>query len=161
MNLKSHLLNIKYIAIHKYWVFRAGLIFKVPLWRLIKHDWTKLTCAEFPAYSAFFYNKTYKKLTIEESKGINKAFQTAFRHHWEHNDHHWEYWGALGYPVEMPENALREMVADWAGAGRAIKGKWEFADWYEDQKKLGKMQLHPATRTRVEELIEHNKDKFK
>jgi hypothetical protein len=54
-------------------------------------------------------------------------------------------------PLEMPECYVREMVADWCGAGRAITGKWEVAEWYT--KTRAHIILHPATRVRVEELI--------
>ena len=41
------------------------------------------------------------------------------------------------YPIPMPEKYAREMVADWAGAGRAITGKWETLEWYEkNQEKI-------------------------
>lgn len=45
----------------------------------------------------------------------------------------------------------REMIADWMGAGRAITGKWEVAEWYE--KNQNKIQLHPETRRFVENII--------
>ncbi len=53
--------------------------------------------------------------------------------------------------MRMPEDAVREMVADWAGADRAITGKWEVAQWYARNKDT--MQLHPDTRLRVEDLL--------
>ena len=51
----------------------------------------------------------------------------------------------------MPDDLVREMVADWMGAGRAITGRWEVAEWYEANK--GKMHLHPGTRALVESLV--------
>lgn len=53
--------------------------------------------------------------------------------------------------LPMPEPLIREMVADWMGAGRAIAGKWEAAAWY--RKNRDNMVLHPATRARVEALL--------
>lgn len=53
--------------------------------------------------------------------------------------------------IKMPERYVVEMVADWMGAGRAITGRWEVAEWYEREKQ--NIVLHPATRTRVEQLI--------
>jgi N-acetyl-anhydromuramyl-L-alanine amidase AmpD len=32
--------------------------------------------------------------------------------------------------LPMPEPLVREMVADWMGAGRAITGQWDVAGWY-------------------------------
>jgi len=51
-------------------------------------------------------------------------------------------------PLEMPEKYVKEMVADWMGAGRAITGRWECQEWYEKNK--GKMILHKWTRNLVE-----------
>lgn len=54
-------------------------------------------------------------------------------------------------PLEMPERYVREMVADWMGAGRAITGRWEVAAWYA--KTRNHIILHPETRAKVEALI--------
>lgn len=53
--------------------------------------------------------------------------------------------------LPMPEAYVREMVADWMGAGRAITGRWDVAEWYK--KNRDNMVLHPDTRTRVEALL--------
>lgn len=53
--------------------------------------------------------------------------------------------------LRMPERLVREMVADWMGAGRAITGRWEVGVWYAAN--ADKMVLHVATRARVEELL--------
>jgi hypothetical protein len=53
--------------------------------------------------------------------------------------------------LPMPEKYIQEMVADWAGAGRAITGEWEVAAWY--RRNAAGMILHPATRARVERLL--------
>ena len=52
--------------------------------------------------------------------------------------------------LEMPERYVREMVADWCGAGRAITGRWEVEAWYARSPHI---VLHPATRERVAQLI--------
>lgn len=53
--------------------------------------------------------------------------------------------------LPMPERYAREMVADWIGAGRAITGKLEVAEWYRNNS--GNVVLHPETRRFVEHLI--------
>jgi hypothetical protein len=53
--------------------------------------------------------------------------------------------------LPMPDAYVREMVADWMGAGRAITGRWEVREWYA--KNAEKMVLHPDTRSRVGELL--------
>jgi hypothetical protein len=57
-------------------------------------------------------------------------------------------------PLEMPERFVREMVADWMGAGRAITGRWEVQEWYA--KSSPHIILHPSTRARVEDLLKNN-----
>lgn len=53
--------------------------------------------------------------------------------------------------LRMPEALVREMVADWMGAGRAITGRWDVAAWYQNNRE--NMVLHRDTRARVEALI--------
>jgi hypothetical protein len=54
--------------------------------------------------------------------------------------------------IDMPDCYIREMVADWAGAGRAITGKWEVCKWYEKNKQ--NVRLSEVTRMKVEEYLE-------
>lgn len=59
-------------------------------------------------------------------------------------------------PMHFPY--VEEMVADWIGAGRAINGdtgECEVCKWYQANK--DKMWLHPATKWRVEQLIDEYK----
>jgi hypothetical protein len=111
----------------------------------------KFSPAEWNPYVTFFYGG-------ERMSDTKSAFSRAFHHHIHRNAHHWEHW--LRYKagdgsfsaLEMPEKLVREMVADWAGAGRAITGEWELASWYADNRK--RIKLHPATRRRVDALVE-------
>ena len=51
----------------------------------------------------------------------------------------------------MPQDYVREMVADWTGAGLAQGHGDDVVPWYQANK--DKMVLHPATRREVETLI--------
>lgn len=53
--LTPHWNNLKYLARHKWYVLHAGLKLNVPLWRLIVHDWSKLTPIEWFAYTDYFF----------------------------------------------------------------------------------------------------------
>lgn len=145
--MKAHLRYASYVARHKWFVFRAGLKTGAPLWRLLIHDWSKLTPAEWTPYVHQFYAKDRKR------KG---AFERAWLHHQHRNPHHWQHWldvkwdGTLR-PLPMPEKLVREMVADWMGAGRAITGRWEVRDWYKANR--DKIVLHASTRKLVDELV--------
>lgn len=151
--MKPHLRYLSYVIRHKWFVFRAGLKTKAPLWRLIIHDWSKFSPAECGPY--------VRRFGKGRSGALDKAsdpedFHRAWTHHWHHNAHHWEHWLAFNdekqlTPLKMPLKLIREMVADWAGAGRAITGKWEVADWYRGNRH--KMLLHRDTEIEVEHLI--------
>lgn len=206
----KHFRYLSYLIRHKWFVFVAGLKVKASLWRLLKHDWSKFLPSEwFPYVESFYGGHKYSERPPE----VVEAFDTAWLHHQNRNDHHWQYWlltndkqkprlrlhsddtdintvflrvmekerevARLHIPImdayraidqawregeflvggfnrqpvalAMPEAAIREMVADWAGAGRVITGKWEVVDWY--RKNRDNIVLHPDTRSRVEELL--------
>jgi len=158
-----HLRYLKYLIRHKWFVFLAGLKTGVPLWRLVIHDWSKFMPCEWFPYANFFYGPKPDKNEPDDwvywiSVEAHRApFDLAWLHHQHRNPHHWQHWvlrednGDTKF-LKMPENFVREMVADWCGAGRAITGKWDVATWYE--KNAYKILLHPKTTLRVIQLIE-------
>jgi hypothetical protein len=173
----KHWKYLKYLVRHKWFVFLAGLKTGAPIWRLIIHDWSKcLPCEWFP-YVEYFYGATltddelmelwrkeqailgYRATpTNEYHKGL---FNRAWLHHQHANPHHWQHWvlredSGNEFALPMPEKFIREMVADWAGAGRAITGRWEVWSWFEKNRE--KMTLHDVTQIRVAQLLEKLKD---
>lgn len=164
----KHLRYLKYLICHKWFVFLAGLKTKAPLWRLIVHDWSKFLPCEWLPYVESFYGKgialrqeqkSVLGLTPSEDQDlieIKSSFDHAWLHHQHLNQHHWQHWvlredsGRVKL-LEIPEHFVREMVADWAGAGRGITGKWEVVGWYEQNKT--KIQLHDHSRVLVEQLL--------
>lgn len=150
LGIKPHLRYASYVARHKWFVFRAGLKTRAPLWRLVIHDWSKLSAAEWTPYVRSFYGPQPR------TNDTKRAFDAAWLHHQHRNPHHWQHYllqeddGDLKV-LPIPEKLIREMVADWMGAGRAITGKWEVAEWYE--KNRHKIKLDDATRSRVEALL--------
>lgn len=48
--MRPHLRYALYVARHKWFVLLAGRRTGAPLWRLLVHDWSKLTPAEWGAY---------------------------------------------------------------------------------------------------------------
>lgn len=156
--MHPHLRYLWYVLRHKWYVFYAGVrLGGIPLWRLLIHDWTKFTRAEWSAYVHTFYaadgSKQYKP---------TPAFNDAWEHHYTHNPHHWNYWlvadGAGGMSANwMMKTYAREMVADWYGAGMVINGKPEVETWYLANK--DKMQIHDSTRFYVTQVIKEAKRK--
>jgi len=57
------------------------------------------------------------------------------------------------YVVPIPKKYIREMAADWAGAGRAITGKWEVCGWYKKNK--DKIIMHGDSREYLEKLLDN------
>lgn len=148
--LRQHARYARYVGRHKWFVLVAGLRVRAPLWRLLIHDWSKLTPAEWGPYVRSFYGPQPR------TDEVKAAFDAAWLHHQHRNAHHWQHWvlredlgGTKVLP--MPERLVREMVADWMGAGRAITGRWEVATWYEANRQ--KILLADETRLLVERLI--------
>jgi hypothetical protein len=142
-----------YIWRHKYFVFRECCKLGIPLQGFV-HDNSKFSTDEFGPYLHWFYddqgtnfNGGYTwEFTLQAE--LNKKFQYAWNHHIHNNPHHWEYWTINGKPIPMPDNFVREMVADWIGFGKA-KGTNDVLTWYPKQK----LNLHDETRKKVEQLL--------
>lgn len=162
--LNSHWQYAKYVARHKLYVYQAGRKLGVGRFQLILHDWHKMTPAEWFPYVEMFYGGPhgngwgwargmYGQPDYAEAQA---RFDEAWLRHQNRGKHHWQWWvlvedGGDTKCLPMPDKYRREMVADWKGAGRAITGRDETAEWYEKNK--GKMQLHPSTRAWVERAL--------
>jgi len=148
--VKPHLRYLSYVVRHKWFVFRAGRKTGAPLWQLLIHDWSKFSLAEWTPYVRSFYGS---QPPTDETK---RAFDAAWLHHQHRNPHHWQHYllredsGNLK-TLPMPAKFVREMVADWMGAGRAITGKWEVTEWYAKNRET--IQLAPSTQYDAEALI--------
>lgn len=197
--MKAHLLYLRYVLRHKWFVLVAGRRTGAPLWRLLIHDWSKFLPSEWAPYVQMFYGpfQVGKPVEISSWEGIHgparitdrrssrdgrfkvemedlsqsfwawdhevvglcavlDAFDRAWLHHQHANPHHWQAWilredSGATRTLPMPDHFAREMVADWAGAGRAITGSWDIGAWYERNRE--QIELNPATRRLVESLI--------
>lgn len=146
-----HLRYARYVARHKWFVYYAGMGLRAPWWRLVIHDYSKLSRAEWGPYVRTFYRPDLSR------EQIQAEFDAAWLHHQHHNPHHWQSWvlrldSGECKVLEMPEPLVREMVADWWGASRAITGRWGAREWYASGAGA-KMMLHPATRKLAERLL--------
>jgi len=168
--MRHHWLYLKYVLRHKWFVFIACRKCKVSCWRAIIHDWHKFLPSEWIPYANFFYGNypSWENISSgQKSAGYpcsltkeywNLRFCFAWNLHQKRARHHWQFWLLTNdndepqtVPLQIPQPFLREMVADWWGAGRAITGKWDAQNWYERQK--GKIILHEMTRRDVEHLL--------
>ena len=164
--MKPHFMYLKYVIRHKWFVFVACM--KVDpwrlLWRAIKHDWHKFTPAEWGPYVDYFYKEFpkfaevgvfHKEMLWDKytQEWAQDRFDRAWLNHQHKGDHHWQHWvlredDGSTKVVKMPFIAMLEMICDWRGAGKAIHGRDEVAEWYTANK--DKMILHPSTRHDVE-----------
>jgi hypothetical protein len=162
--MRAHLKYASYVLRHKWYVFLACCELGI-WWRGIIHDWTKfLPCEWFP-YVAYFngpkypsWRTLYGDVRQQEcaagrtKEAVRDAFDRAWLHHQHTNKHHYQHWVLRNDDgdtriLQMPDVYMREMVADWRGAGRAL-GKPDTAAWYQHNR--DHILLHPTTRFSVE-----------
>lgn len=153
MPWKRHLAYLRYVLRHKYYVWRGcRMVGGISLWRAIVHDWDKFLPDEWRAYAETFYAPGGSKRYQESA-----AFAAAWNRHQKRNRHHWQWWlltwdRGETEPLPMPEIDIREMLADWIGAGWAITGQPDPRSWYEKNRE--KIILHTASRKMLEALME-------
>lgn len=132
---------------HIAYVRQAGQIIGVSFDQLHRHDQSKFSVEEFPHYARHFFG----------DKGDPDGWERAWLHHENHNPHHWGHWIArsgkmAGKPLPMPEWYVKEMVADWHGAGRAYQGSWDISVWLANQGPG--FRLHPKTEMLVDGVMQ-------
>lgn len=144
----KHLLYLRYVLLHKWYVFveccRVGLY-----WRGLLHDLSKFTFREWIPYVNHFYGSNVEG-------GRDHAFDAAWAAHIRRNPHHWQNHilheddGDTVF-LAMSEEYIKEMVADWRGAGRAQGFGDNTVEWWKRNKDI--IKLHTMTRKRVIELL--------
>ena len=72
------------------------------------HDESKYSDEEFDAYRRYFYS-----IDDKEKEESEEDFELAWKHHYENNPHHPEYWIKDGEPVDMKIEYIVEMACDW------------------------------------------------
>jgi len=160
--MKRYWAYTKKVLLHKYYVFLACIKLGVPLYLAALHDLSKFGQEEFIPYAEHFYDCNGNLKKIRNSDGSYDPskqpdnFRFGWIHHKNHNKHHSEYWVIIGSdgslnPLPMPDKYVKEMIADWVGAGRAYSNKTSPVEWYESQK--AHMILHEETRTRIESIL--------
>ena len=114
------------------------------------HDRSKYTDEEFDPYRAKFYPKNINQEDIE------LCFNDAWKHHYEHNPHHPEFWitkndnGEVQY-TDMAKLYIAEMLLDWA-AMSMVKGGTACEYYYRKDGGL-KKPFSQNTREIVERVI--------
>lgn len=160
--IKAHWAHFTYIIRHKWHVFWACLKIRVPIHRAILHDWSKFTPAEWKGYVTNFFNADGTRKNIHDKSGAydpntqSPEFKKAWLHH-QRSKHHWQAWISIGDRgtldvIPIPETYLREMIADWIGAGTAYSGVSNPRKWYDAKK--DKMVMDVASMIILMELMD-------
>lgn len=155
----KYLIFLHYLIRHKWHVFVECCRFGVP-WRGICHDMSKFLPGEFIAYANHYHDNHISSHRIINSTDIeNSRYYLAWLIHQKRNRHHWQWWILHGEDkdprvIPMPDKYIKEMVADWRGAGRA-QGQPDIQSWYQVNK--NKMVLHISTRNKVEQLLRYER----
>jgi len=142
--MKPYWHYLKGLIKHKYWVFIYCLKLKVPLYLALFHDLSKFSIKEFFPYVHNFYNPDGNKKQVRDASGAydtnkqSQEFKIAWINH-QRNKHHWQSWCNIGdtgiiTAVDIPEKYIREMIADWCGAGMSFSGIATPNAWYNINK---------------------------
>lgn len=155
--VKYHFMYLKYVILHKWYLFSMGIQLDLSLWRCIKHDWTKFLPSEWIPYVHNMPNFEYAKKQSSSGyfyrAGLNPEFDASVKLHKRRHKHHWDSeanFDSEGNPVAMDMEDAKEMIIDWIAAGRA-QGKPDVRAWYNTNK--DRLALHPSTRSYVEYVI--------
>lgn len=149
---------LKYVFIHKWYVFWECLRLGVPFQIAVFHDWDKLLPGMIRSYARFFYEsdgsskqKRGKFGYFKPSDTGDVGFEHAILSHLHRNKHHWQYWAMPEHTYEIPEVYVREMIADWCGAHKSQGYRNSIYLWYNENKE--KIVFHENTRILVEKLL--------
>ena len=140
---------LRVVLVHKWAIVAAGREVNrvlsgsdlhVSLRRLLLHDLSKLSRAELMPYARHFARP--------DRHAPDPEFDAAWRHHYEHNDHHPEHFLVDGVQGRMPDEAVVEMVVDWMAANRAYEGAWPCCGghWRWLEHSWDRLKLHPANK---------------
>jgi len=147
----KHLRYLSYVLRHRWYVFIECLKLGI-IWRGLTHDLSKFLPSEWFPYANFFYDVAPDG---GNRPGYEEAFDLAWLKHSHRNKHHWQYWrlreddGGTKL-IPMPLKYVKEMLADWRGAGKA-QGLTELGPWYE--KNWRKITLALETRDLLHSLM--------
>lgn len=156
--MKKHLKYLSYVVRHRWYVLveclKMGLF-----WRGLVHDLSKFLPSEWFPYVNYFNGEWQGKDSVPDwykcPEPVKAAFDLAWLKHQHRNPHHWQYWrlreddgGTKVLP--MPAVFVKEMLADWRGAGKA-QGHASLGPWYE--KNHQKIEMHAETRDLLHSLM--------
>jgi len=159
--------HFKYTTMHKWYVFLECIYMGI-FWRGVFHDLSKYSPSEFCQYANYFFDTDGTRFVKHDDNVRSQDFARAWNHHLKRNDHHWQYWIEFSYdgritmnPRVMDWDAMKEMVCDMRGAGRAqgVDDPQNPLKWYTANR--DRILLHPDTRFWLEMEIGYYKPEVK
>lgn len=160
--MRGHWAHLKYMVRHKWFVFLECCKLGIP-WLGVTHDLSKFLPSEwFPCVHSFFRpdgsRRDYRDDTGQyDPTRMNREFDFAWLHHVHWNPHHWQHWCLVregedhDKVLRMPDKYVREMLADWRGAGKAKWGEDNSLVWYA--RNQAGIKLRPGVRAWIEKEI--------
>jgi hypothetical protein len=97
LSLGRHWKYLRYVLVHKWYVFRAGCTLGIP-WLALLHDNSKFLPDEWGPYASHFYEPDGSKKTRKAADGFyddepdDLAFDRAWLSHIRRNKHHPQHW---------------------------------------------------------------------
>lgn len=150
--------HLKTVFTHKYYVFKYACKLGIPI-RGFFHDMSKFSPTEFWESVKYWQGNRSPIDACKEENG----WSACWLHHKGRNKHHYQYWidgiDEGGKPIKMPMKYVKEMLADFLGAGNAYsKDKFTYASeaqWWENKKKnCPNMIIHPETKKFIDNFME-------
>lgn len=147
--------HFKTICKHKHYVrkycWKMGMY-----WQGVTHDMSKFSPIEFFESAKYYQGSRSPIDACKEENGVSYGWQ----HHKGRNPHHYEYWidnlDNGGTPLLMPSKYIKELIADYLGAGHAYMGKkFTYAaeySWWQ-QKKKKPLAMHPVTKEFIDVVL--------
>lgn len=122
-----------------------GRMVGVPEIQLVRHDLSKWEPEEYVAYALQFCG----------NGAPDGEFDRAWLHHIHNNPHHWQHWiiPSSQKVLEMPDEYVLEMIADWMGASRVYSKSDDMSGWLKDN--WPRIVLHPKSKEFATCILEY------
>lgn len=114
------------------------------------HDKSKYSPDEFSQYADHWFGK------IENGKRVKKdehspEYDSAWKHHYENNPHHEEYWGK---DKDMPYSCILEMICDWWSFSFKKGDLYEIISFWHDKRGEKSVYMSEKTMKTIDNILE-------
>lgn len=94
------------------------------------HDQSKYSDTEFEPY-----RKNFFPVNEKEKEENAQNFELAWKHHYENNMHHWNWWAYNNQKDKMPLTFVIEMAMDWIAMSMKYPDS-NALEWYQKQENI-------------------------